>query len=120
LRARPTLPDRRIKASPRQSREALHGRVTDDHRFLLHLHLQYIDFANAAIQDIDRNVAVLIARMDQEVESGQTRATFRSLIFLLMTIPGSADHPVGDRPRHEPVPDRGTSPVVGGLVCAQR
>jgi hypothetical protein len=42
-------------------REALHGRVANHHRFLLHLHLQYVDFADAAIQDIDRNVAALIA-----------------------------------------------------------
>jgi transposase len=83
-----TLADRRIKASAQELREALHGRVTDHHRFLLHLHLQHIEFADAAIQDIDRNVTALISRMDQEVEAGQTRATFQSLILLLMTIPG--------------------------------
>jgi transposase len=83
-----TLADRRIKASAQQLREALRGRVTDHHRFLLHLHLQHIEFADAAIQDIDRNVDALITRMDQEVEAGQTRATFQSLILLLMTIPG--------------------------------
>ena len=82
------LADRRIKASAQELREALRGRVTDHHRFLLHLHLQHIDFADSAIQDIDRNVTALIARMDQEVEAGQTRATFQSLILLLMTIPG--------------------------------
>jgi transposase len=119
------LVDRRIKASPQQLREALRGRVTDHHRFLLQLHLQYIEFADSAIQDIDRNVAALITRMDQEVEAGQTRATFQSLILFLMTIPRhrcaiSADHRVGHRPRHEPVPDRATSPVLGGVVSAQR
>jgi transposase len=63
--------------------------VTNHHRFRLHLHLQHIEFADAAIQDIDRrNVAAFIARMDQEVEAGQTQATFQSLILLLMTIPG--------------------------------
>jgi transposase len=82
------LADRRVKASPQQLREALHGRVTNHHRFLLHLHLQYIDFADAAVQDIDRNVAALITRMDQKVEAGQARASFQSLILLLMTIPG--------------------------------
>jgi len=82
------LADRRIKASPQQLQEALRGRVTNHHSFLLHLHLQYIDFADAAIQDIDRNIAALIARMDQEVEAGQTQATFQSLILLLMSIPG--------------------------------
>jgi transposase len=82
------LADRRIKASAQQLREALRGRVTNHHRFLLYLHLQHIEFADAAIQDIDRNVTALITRMDQEVEAGQTRATFQSLILLLMTIPG--------------------------------
>jgi transposase len=82
------LADRRIKASPQELREALRGRVTNHHRFLLHLHLQHIEFADAAIQDIDRNVTALIPRMDQEVEAGQTRATFQSLISLLIAIPG--------------------------------
>src|ERR1700756_3530373 len=49
------LADRRIKASAQELREALRGRVTNHHRFLLHLHLQYIDLADTAIQDIDRN-----------------------------------------------------------------
>jgi hypothetical protein len=31
----------------------------------------------------------------------------------------SADHPVGDRPRHEPVPDRGGSLEKGGLGNSQ-
>jgi transposase len=80
------LADPRIKASPQQLREALHGRVTDHHRFLLHLHMRYIDFANAAIRDIDEKVAALIDRMDQEIVAGQAR--FSSLVSLLMTIPG--------------------------------
>jgi transposase len=80
------LADRRIKASAQQLREALRGRVTDHHRFLLHLHMQHIEFADAAIQDIDRNVTALITRMDREVEAGQ--ASFQSLILLLTTIPG--------------------------------
>jgi transposase len=80
------LADRRIKASPQQLREALRGRVTDHHRFLLHLHLQHIDFTEAAIKDIDRRVEALITHMDQEVKAGQ--APFRALISLLMSIPG--------------------------------
>ena len=79
------LADGRIKASPQELREALRGRVRDHHRFLLHLHLQHIEFADAAILDIDRNVAALITRMDQEVEAGRT---FQTLIALLITIPG--------------------------------
>ena len=76
----------RIKASREELREALHGRVTLHHRFLLHLHMQHIEFADAAIRDIDEKVAALIDRMDQEVVAGQT--SFRSLIALLITIPG--------------------------------
>ena len=79
------LADGRIKASPQELREALRGRVRDHHRFLLHLHLQHIEFADAAILDIDRNVAVLITRMDQQAEAGRT---FQTLIALLITIPG--------------------------------
>ena len=79
------LADGRIKASPQELREALRGRVRDHHRFLLHLHLQHVEFADAAILDIDRNVAALIARMDQQVEAGRT---FQTLIALLITIPG--------------------------------
>jgi transposase len=55
-----TLADRRVKASPKQLREALRGRVTQHHRFLLHLHIQHVDFTEAAIEDIDRRVEALI------------------------------------------------------------
>jgi len=79
------LADGRIKASQQELRGALRGRVRDHHRFLLHLHLQHIEFADAAIHDIDQNVAALIIRMDQEVEAGRA---FQGLILLLITIPG--------------------------------
>ena len=75
----------RIKASHQELREALRGRVTYHHRFLLHVHLQHIDFADAAIRDIDLRVQALITQMDEEVKAGQ--ASFRSLIALLVTIP---------------------------------
>jgi hypothetical protein len=32
--------DRRIKASPKQLYDALHGRLTDHHRFMLRLYLE--------------------------------------------------------------------------------
>jgi hypothetical protein len=53
--------ERRIKASPAQLREALRGRVTKQHRFLLRLHLQQIDALEAAIAEIDRQVEADIA-----------------------------------------------------------
>jgi transposase len=69
------LAHRRIKAPPEALREALRGRVTRHHRFLLRLHLQQIDAINAAIGDIDQEV-------DAQVEP------FRTAIQLLTTIPG--------------------------------
>jgi len=80
------LADRRIKAPRDQLVEALRGRVTDYHRFMLQLHLEQCDALEAAITKIDQVVDAAIARMDEEVEAGQ--ATFRSLIWLLCTIPG--------------------------------
>src|SRR5262249_58275784 len=53
--------DRRLKASPAQLREALRGRVTKQHRFLLRLHLQQIDALETAIAEIDQQVDADIA-----------------------------------------------------------
>jgi transposase len=65
----------RLKAPPQDLREALRGRVSKHHRFLLHLHLQQIDAFDAAI-----------ARIDQEVEANL--GPFRTAIELLNSIPG--------------------------------
>jgi transposase len=80
------LADWRIKASPKELREALRGKVTHHHRFLLHVHLQHIDFAIAAIEDIDRRIEEVISHMDEEAKPDQV--PFRVLTSLLMTIPG--------------------------------
>ena len=80
------LADRRIRAPRQALREALHGRVTNHHRFLLQLHLGQYDALAAAIAEIDHQVGVLIERVDERVEGGQ--ATFRALIRLLCSIPG--------------------------------
>ncbi|MBV8093170.1 MAG: IS110 family transposase [Acetobacteraceae bacterium] len=69
------LAHRRIKAPPEALCEALRGRVTRHHRFLLRLHLQQIDAIDNAIGDIDREV-------DAQVEP------FRITVELLSTIPG--------------------------------
>ena len=50
------LADPRVKASQETLREALRGRVTRHHRFLLRLHLQQIDALDDAIVKIDREV----------------------------------------------------------------
>jgi transposase len=72
------LAHRRIRTSPETLREALRGRVTRHHRFLLALHLKQIGALDEAIAGID-------AEVDAHVES------FRAAITQLMTIPGIGD-----------------------------
>jgi transposase len=80
------LASAQIKATPKQLYDALHGRLTDHHRFLLKLHLQQWDGLDATIREIDQEVEARIARGDKEVKAGE--APFRDLIKLLSTIPG--------------------------------
>ena len=80
------LAERSIKASPKELYDALHGRLREHHRFLLKLHLQQWDALDAAIRQIDRQVAGQIARMDEEAENGSP--PFRELILRLSAIPG--------------------------------
>ncbi len=47
------LADRRIKASPKALYDALHGRLTDHHRFMLQLHLGQYDALGSSIAQID-------------------------------------------------------------------
>ncbi len=81
------LADRRIKASPKELYDALHGRLTDHHRFMLELYLGQYDAVEKAIIKIDQEVAAAIKRMDGEVEAGK-EGPFRSRITLLSTMPG--------------------------------
>jgi len=66
---------RRLKAPPEELREALRGRVTKHHRFLLRLHLKQIDALDAAVAEIDREV-------------NDSLEPFRTSVQLLSTIPG--------------------------------
>ena len=81
-----TLADRRIKARRDKLLEALDGRVTDHHRFMLKLYLAQYDSLTAAIATLDEQIDAVIAKMDEAVEAGT--ASFRSLIGLLCTMPG--------------------------------
>ena len=65
----------RAKASPEEFREALRGRVTKHHRFLLRLHLNQIDALGAAMATVDAQV---------EANLGP----FRTAVDLIMSIPG--------------------------------
>lgn len=80
------LADQRLKATPKQLYDALHGRLTEHHRFLLQLHLGQWDTLDATIKDVDREVATRVLRMDAEVTAD--KAKFSELIDQLVTIPG--------------------------------
>ena len=69
------LADRRVKASHQEFREALCGRVTKHHRFLLRLHLNQIDALDAAM-----------ATLDAQVEANL--GPFRTAVDLIISIPG--------------------------------
>ena len=85
----------------REFREALRGRVTKHHRFLLRLHLNQIDpFLDAAM-----------ATLDTQVEARQL-GPFRTAVELIMSIPGIKNlgaHVIVSEigiDAHEPVPFR--------------
>jgi transposase len=70
-----TLASDRVKARRREIVEALLGRVTPHHRFLLQLHLDQVATLEAAIAKIDAEV-------------GESLAPFRAATQRLTTIPG--------------------------------
>jgi len=107
------LADRRIKATPAQLAEALRGRVTDHHRFLLRLHLGQLDALQAAIEEIDRQVDDTTASIDEEVKAAQ--APFRTLIELLVAIPGLS-HLSAHTVLAEIGPDMNRFPTAGHLI----
>jgi transposase len=72
------MADRRIRATPEELREALRGRLTAHHRFLLQLHLEQIDALDRAI-----------ARIDEEVKSDLD--SFREATQIVKTVPGFDD-----------------------------
>jgi transposase len=80
------LPDKRLKAKPKELYDALHGRLTEHHLYLLQLHLRQWDALDATIRDVDREVETRVLRMDTEVTADKAR--FSDLIDQLATIPG--------------------------------
>jgi transposase len=92
----------RVKAEPARLRAALTGRITDRHRFLLHLHLGQYDALAAALAEVD-------AEVERDLDP------FRDAVRLLRTIPG-----VGDLAARVIVAEIGTDmgrfPTAGHLV----
>jgi transposase len=68
----------RLKAAPEELVEALRGRVTKHHRFLLKLHLGQVDAVNQALKEVDAQLSDALA-------------PFRQSVKLLVTIPGVGD-----------------------------
>ena len=69
------LRDGRLRCSPEELREALRGRVTSHHRFLLRQHLDTVDHLQGVVDRFDARIAELLE-------------PFRAAFELLMTIPG--------------------------------
>jgi transposase len=101
----------RLAATPERLREALRGRVTRHHRFLLRLHLDQVDALDAAA-----------GRVDLKVE--EHLAPFRAAVDLLTSIPGVGARGPGDRgrdrPRHGPLRDRRSPRLLGRAVPEER
>jgi transposase len=71
------LAEGRLKAPREKLTDALQGRVTEHHRFMLKLHLDQVESLERAVRELE-------ARADQS-------SSFRSAIELLTTIPGVSD-----------------------------
>jgi transposase len=68
----------RLKASRADLRDALHGRVTDHHRFMIKLHLAQIDALETAVATIEARI-------------GDALGPFRAAVSLLTTMPGISE-----------------------------
>ena len=80
------LASKQIKATPKELYDALHGRLTDHHRFLLDLHLRQWDGLDETIRKIDREIDQRIDQIDTKARSDSV--PFRTLIELMYTVPG--------------------------------
>lgn len=69
------LAHKQVKASPELIAEALEGRVTEHHRFLLRLHLQQIEALEAAVAQLEARIA-------------EQCAPFQDAVVRLTSIPG--------------------------------
>ena len=72
------LTSTRLKATRAQLVEALHGRVTAHHRFMLNLHLTHIAALDSAVADIEGRIR-------------ESLAPFRAAVSLLTTMPGVSE-----------------------------
>src|SRR6266446_6037940 len=107
------LAGKQIKATPKDLYDALHGRLTDHHRFLLALHLKQWDGLDETIHKLDVEIAQRIEGMEART-AGKT--PFRALIGLLTTIPG-VSAVAAPAILSEIGPDMSRFPTAGHLVA---
>jgi transposase len=72
------LTSRRLKATRAELVDALHGRVTPHHRFVIQLHLTQIAALETAVADVEARIR-------------EALAPFRAAVSLLMTMPGVSE-----------------------------
>jgi transposase len=106
------LAGKQIKATPKELYDALHGRLTDHHRFLLALHLKQWDNIDETIRKLDIEIDQRIGQMEAE----GNRTPFRTLIDLLATVPG-VSAVAGPAILSEIGPDMSRFPTAGHLVA---
>jgi transposase len=107
------LASKQIKATPKELYDALHGRLTDHHRFLLALHLKQWDGLDETIHKLDVEIAQRIERMEAKTAD---KTPFRALIRLLTTIPG-VSAVAAPAILSEIGPDMSRFPTAGHLVA---
>jgi transposase len=107
------LASKQIKATPKELYDALHGRLTDHHRFLLALHLKQWDGLDETIHKLDVEIAQRIERMEAKTAD---KTPFRALIGLLTTIPG-VSAVAAPAILSEIGPDMSRFPTAGHLVA---
>ena len=103
------LADTRIRSSQNKLRhQALSGRIRRHHRLPdQNLHLQQINALDAAITEIDREVDTNRSALSHRHRTPDFNPWHQHA--------QCTGHPIGDRHRHEPIPDGRASDLVGGL-----
>jgi transposase len=114
------LADRRIKASPKVLYDALHGRLTDHHRFMLELYLGQHDALSSAVAKIDqagRCCRRAPGRSRGGGRPGHVSISDQPAVFGARDQrAGCNDHSGGNWPRHGPLSDGGAPAGVGRHV----
>ena len=100
----------RLKATRAELRDALHGRVTDHHRFMIHLHLAQIDALETAVAAIEARIGGALGPFSRRRQPPDDHARPQR-------DHGACAHR-GNRRRHDALPIGGASHFVGRFLPA--